>query len=328
MKLTVMCCLPVIAAGIFLSAPAAAAVRAASNTVVKTVNGRAILKSEVDDLTRARMVEIRNTSNSLAEFQAKLKQLRAEVLDLLIDQELILAEYQPHDSQFGAKIDAHVEERIRNLFIREMFKGDRAAFQKAIEDSGISMKKFRDQQRKNVIVEMMRVQFAKPDSEYITEEQRAAWLKKNESKFRIGGKLKLWSITIPAIANGRTPDQQLALAREVRASLVNGANFAALARTHSVDSKRDNGGSWGWVEKKDLAADFWPVINKLPSGKVSEITPFQGSLYIFWVESREEGKMKPKAEVDTAVERGIMAERRQVAAEKWLKELRRKAVIR
>lgn len=327
MNLTIMRCLPLLlASGFFLSAPAVTTVQAASNGVVKTVNGRAILKSEVDDLMRARLFEIRNSSSTVEEFRAEAAKLRGKVLDLLIDQELILAEFTPLEAQFGAKIDAHVDELIRKQFIGEMFKGDRVAFQKAIEEIG--MKKFRAQQRKNVIVEMMRSQFAKPDSVYITDDQRAEWLRKNESKFRIGGKLKLWSITVPGVTSDKSPDQQMALAKEIRTSLVNGADFAALARTHSADSKRDNGGAWGWVEKKDLAAEFWPVINKLSAGKISDITPFQGNLYIFWVQSREEGKMKPKEEVDSAVERGIMAERRQAAAEKWLKELRRKAVIR
>jgi parvulin-like peptidyl-prolyl isomerase len=325
MKLTIMRCLPLLVAGIFLQAPVT---QAASNSVVKTVNGRPILKSEVDDLMRARMFELQRTATSSEQFQSELKKLRDKVLDLLIDQELILAEFQPLEAAAGPRIDAHVEEMIRKQFIGEMFKGDRAKFLKAIEESGIGMKKFREQQRKNVIVEMMRAQYAKPDSPYITEEERKDWLRRNISKFRIGGRLKLWSITVPGITNEKTPDQQIALAKEIRASLVNGADFSALARTHSMDSKRDNGGAWGWVEKKDMNAQFWPVISKLDAGKVSDITPYEGSLYIFWVESREEGKMRPKAEVDAAVERGIMAEKRQAAAEKWLKELRRKAVIR
>jgi peptidyl-prolyl cis-trans isomerase SurA len=325
MKLTLMRYLPLLLAGVFFQAPLT---QAATNRVVKTVNTRPILQSEVDDLMHARMIELRRTATSPEEYQAEVAKVRGKVLDLLIDQELILAEFQPLEANFGAKIDAHVDEMIRKQFIGEMFKGDVAAFRKAVEESGMGMKKFREQQRKNIIVEMMRGQFAKVDSPYITEDERTDWLRRNIAKFRIGGRVKFWSITIPGMTREKSPQQQLALAKEIRTSLVNGADFAALARTHSVDSKRDNGGSWGWVERKDMSAQFWPVISKLDAGKISEVTPSEGSFYIFWVEAREEGKMRPKAEVDAAVERGIMAEKRQAASEKWLKQLRRKAVIR
>jgi parvulin-like peptidyl-prolyl isomerase len=175
---------------------------------------------------------------------------------------------------------------------------------------------------------MMLNQFAKPERPYITDEQKAEWLKKHASLFRVGDKLKLWSITIPGQARGKTPTQQSALAKEVRESLVNGADFASQARTHSVDSKRDAGGSWDWIEKKDLADQFWPIVSKLPTGKISDIVPFQGSYYIFWVEARQPGKMKPQAEVEAHVERGVKAEQRQKASDEWLKKLRRKATIR
>lgn len=301
---------------------------AASNSVVCIVNGRPILKSEVEDLMRSRIIETMRTATSREDADAKLKILRSEVTDILIEQELILSLYEPMEATYGPKIEAHAEERIRSLFIGEMFKGDRKKFLQTLQEGGISYKKFFEQQKKNVVVEMMRAQFAKPDQPYITDDERAAWLRKNHAKFRSDPKLKLWSITIPGIAPGRTPDDQMALAKEIRASLVKGADFSSLARTHSADSKRDDGGSWGWVEKKDMAAIFWPILTKLPAGKVSEITPFEGSLYVFWVEARQEGQMKDKALVDQAVERGIMAERREEAAKKWIATLKAKAVIR
>ncbi len=301
----------------------------ATNTVVRIVNGRPILKSEVDDLMRARMVELQRTATSREEFQAQLAEMRKTVLEMLTEQELILAEFQPIAASYDSKVEAMAEEMVRRQFIGEMFKGDRRKFLQALQDGGISYKKFFDQQKKNVIVETMRSQFARPESPYITEEERAAWLRKNSHRFRSDPKVKLWSITIPAIAFGKTPQQQLELAKEIRASLLKGADFSSLARTHSTDSVAQDGGYRGWQEKKNFAAPaLWPAIAKIGAGKYSDVIPYQENLYVFWVEAREEGKMAPKDEVDKAVERGVMAEKRQKAADKWIAELRRKAVIR
>jgi parvulin-like peptidyl-prolyl isomerase len=60
---------------------------------------------------------------------------------------------------------------------------------------------------------------------------------------------------------------------------------------------------------------------------VSEVITFGGNYYIFWIEGRQAGKMKPKEEVDAEIERRIMIERKRVATEKWMEKLRKKATI-
>ena len=298
-----------------------------TNGIVATVNGRPILKSEVEDLMRANALDLMRRHPDPVERAAELKKLRSKVLDSLIDQELIIKEFEPYAATATQRVEAHTDEMIKRQFVDGMFKGDRKKFLQELQESGIGYKKFHEQQIKNVIVEMMRGQFAKPETPYVTEEEKAEWIRKNPDHFRVGGKLKLWSITIPGQADGKTPAQQAELVKEVRTSLVNGADFASQARTHSADSKRDAGGSWDWVDKKDLADAFWPIVSKLPTGKISEVVPFQGSFYIFWVEARQPGKLKPQAEIDAEVEKRVIMEKRQKASEAWLKKLRKKATI-
>jgi peptidyl-prolyl cis-trans isomerase SurA len=298
------------------------------NRIEVVVNGRPILKSEVDDKMRSSVMELRSRVNSAAEFEEGLKKLRDNVLESCIEQELILNEFQPYAATFNSKVEAHADEMIKKQWVEGAFKGDWKKFRTELEESGMGWKKFRDQQKKTVIMEMMRGQFARPESEYVTNEERAQWFKKHEMIFREGVKLKFWSLTIPAeIPGEKTAAEQQALAKEVRARLVNGADFASLARTHSTDSKRDAGGSWGWVDRKDLADVFWPVVSKLPTGKISEIIPIAGSLYIFWVEGRSGGTLRPQAEIDLAVERGVKSEKRQKANDEWVAKLRKKATI-
>jgi hypothetical protein len=82
-----------------------------------------------------------------------------------------------------------------------------------------------------------------------------------------------------------------------------------------------------WVEEKDLAPAMWRVVVKLEDRRVSEVITFGGNYYIFWIEGRQAGKMKPKEEVDAEIERRIMMERKRVATEKWMEKLRKKATI-
>lgn len=302
-------------------------VTAASNGIAAVVNGRPILRSEVDDLMRASMMELVRRQIEPEDRAREVKKLREKVLEQLIDQELIMKEFEPFAVAHNARVEAHADEMIKRQFVDGMFKGDRKKFLQELKESGIGYTKFYEQQKKNVIVEMMRGQFAKMDQPFITEEEKREWLKKNSHLFRVDGKLKLWSITVSGYAEGKTPAQQQALAKEVRTALVNGADFASLARTHSSDSKRDAGGSWDWVGQKDIAVPFWPIVSKLDAGKVSEIVPLGGNFYIFWVESKQAGKMKPQAEIDAEVEKRVQLEKRMKASDEWLKKLRKKATI-
>ncbi len=303
-----------------------------SNRIVATVNGRPILESEMNERLRVEFMIDREEANRTggpvptdrAAYEAKLKK---EALDYLVERELILKEYEPYRAGFDRKVETHAEEVVKGQFVGRMFKGDREQFLKELKSSGISYKRFFEQQKKDVILQMMRGQFARPDQEYITEEDKASYLKKHGDDFRTGAKLKLWSIAVAGDAEGSTPTSQQRLAKEVRARLAKGDDFASLAKTYSSDSKKADGGSWGWVEQKDLSAQIWRLVSRIQPKTVSEVIPFSGNFYIFWVEAAQPGVMRPDAEVSTEVEARIKAEQRKKASDEWIAKLRKKAVI-
>ena len=101
--------LPLLLAGLLLCVPAAPA---ASNSIVKTVNGNPILKSQVDELMRARMFEIRRNITTQAELQTELRKLRETVTEMLVDQELILKEFEPLEATFGTRIAASISQQL------------------------------------------------------------------------------------------------------------------------------------------------------------------------------------------------------------------------
>lgn len=300
---------------------------AEKNGIAASVNGRPVLDSQVEELYKASELDLMRRFPDPKEREAERAKLRSRVLDQLIDQELVLKEFEPFRGAFDSKVNAYAEETIRTQFVDKMFEGKRENFLKELTSSGMSYKKFFEQQRKNVIAEMMRGQFAAVKETYITEEEKAAYLKAHAAEYREGDRLKLWSVTIPGDDLGSTPAGQQALVREIRTKLASGDDFATIARTYSKDSKAEKGGSWDWVEEKDLAPAMWRVVVKLDDRRVSEVITFGGNYYIFWIEGRQAGKMKPKEEVDAEIERRIMIERKRVATEKWMEKLRKKATI-
>lgn len=301
----------------------------ATNGIAAVVNGRPILHSEVQEVLKMQEMELRRNIADKSELDRELGELQKKALDSLVEQELILKEFEPFEANFREKVNAYADEHIKTKFIRDLFKGDRAEFMKQLTASGISYKKFYEKQRTNIIMQMMRGQNVK-DVGYVTSDEKAAYLKAHAEDFREGDQLKLWSISIPKVSEevGTTPSSQMALAKEIRAKLGRGDDFATLARTYSQDSKSSNGGDWGVITKKDLTSRMAKLVFALPVKKVSEVVEFEGNYYVFYVEAKIPGKMRPQEEVEAEVERRVLGEKMKKAYDEWIVQLKRKATIR
>ena len=114
MKPALLCCLAAFLAPIVASPVDA---HASDNTIISVVNGRPVLKSEVDDLLRASAMDLRMRATSQAEFDAEFIKMRAKVREQLENQELILKEFEPYAPTFGSKVEAHAREMINREFI-------------------------------------------------------------------------------------------------------------------------------------------------------------------------------------------------------------------
>lgn len=300
-----------------------------TNGIAAVVNGRPILRSEVEEVIKVQGMQLRATIGDKAELDRELGELRKKALDTLVEQELILKEFEPYAENFKVKVDAYTDEHIKTQYVKEMFKGDQAKFVKELTSTGLSYKKFYDKQRTNIIVQMMRGQNVK-DVGYVTSDEKTAYLKANGEDFREGDQIKLWSITIPKVTEeiGSTSKSQQALAKEIRSKLVRGDEFSTLAKTYSQDSKSGSGGDWGLITKKDLTRRMAEMVFSLQAKKVSDVIEFDDSFYIFYVEAKIPGKMKPDEEVQAELEKRVLMEKKKKAYEEWITQLKRKATIR
>ena len=317
-----------VAAALVTMASTSHAIAEQTNGIAAVVNGRPILRSEVEELNKVQEMQLRATIGEKSELDRELADLRKKTLDTLIEQELILKEFEPFEANFKDKVNAYADEYIKTNYIKEMFKGDRAKFVKELTASGVSYKKFYEKQRRNIIVQMMRGQNVK-DVGFVTSDEKNAYLAAHGEDFRDGDQIKLWSITIPKVSEeiGSTPKSQQALAREIRSKLLRGDNFATMARTYSQDSKSSNGGDWGFITKKDLTRRMAETVFSLPAKKVSEVIEFDDSFYLFYVEAKNPGKMKPQEEVQAELEKRVLMEKKKKGYEEWITQLKRKATI-
>src|SRR5262245_21482133 len=120
---------------------------------------------------------------------------------------------------------------------------------------------------------------------------------------------------------------QKELAEEVLGKLASGAEFEQVAQMYSEDSTKENGGDWGWIDRKTLAEPLEKFAFNMPVGRPSNIIEYAGNYYILKVEDKHGGITKSLNEVRSDIQKKLADEQDQKTQEKWLASLRQKGFI-
>jgi parvulin-like peptidyl-prolyl isomerase len=299
--------------------------QSATYGIAVVVNGEVITKSEVRDAVAAQEQLIRMTIKDPNEQQAKLGELRESALYSLIERQLILSEF----TKLGGSIRSEYVEDDVNSIIRENFEGNREKFLYELAKNGMTMKKFREQRQKMMIVSVLRSRQVK-DLPPPTPAQVDAFYQKNADKFRDKDFIKFSTITIPKYPVGdstATSESQKKLALEIRSKVSSGADFATMAKTYSQDSRAELGGDWGLQERKTLSPELADVAFALKAGSVSKVTELGSNYMIIYCEAKQPGNLEPLEKVRPMIERAIQSEMGKEAVTRWINSLAKKAII-
>lgn len=306
--------------------PSAAAAQSAVNGIAAIVNGKVITKSQVREAVQAQIQLLRfKYREDPAGLQKELDDLQATALESLIDRELILTEFQKLG---GAIKPQYIDDDINGL-IRDSFKGNRDEFVTELAKAGMTMKKFRDLREKMIIVQVMRGrhtgELPPPTPREVEEFYRT-----NNERFRDKDMIKISTITVPKYTGDAdtTPEKQKKLAQEVRSKIIAGADFATMAKTYSQDSRAENGGEWDWMERKQMKKSMADAAFALKNGGVSQVIDDETAYIVIYCDAKKFGEAAPLDKVRPDIEKMINQEKSRASLDQWLKDLRRKAVIR
>lgn len=312
--------------GLLLSAGVAAS-QTYSNGVAALVQGKPITKSEVRDTVKAQeqILMAMYGGTDPERMKREIEETRATALDALIDRELILIEF----AKIGGVIKPqYVDDQINNI-VREAFKGDRDALVTELAKAGMSIKKFRDMQEKNIIASVMRAKKT-GDMPPATPKEVEEYYNKNVEKWRVGDQVKISTISVPKFTGetGATAESQKKLAQEIRSKLLKGGDFATLARSYSQDSRAEFGGAWEWMPRTELDPMIANTAMSLKTGGVSEVLDKETSYIIVACDAKKLGEAPGIEKVRGDIQKMIQQEKSKKAIDEWMAQLRKKAVIR
>ncbi len=284
--------------------------------------GEIITYSQVRELVapREKVLRAQYTGDQLA---AKFKEVREAALKDLIDRQLIIQAFKKENYQVP---DHFVEQQMHDI-IRENFGGDRNTFIKTLEAQNYTLGEFKKMETEKMIVQAMRSKNVKKNT-VASPLKVEEFYKAHRDQFTSKEQVKLRMIMLPSHAADGQAAAQKALADEIFAKLANGAEFGHLAQIYSEDSTREQGGDWGWIERKTLAAPLEKVAFNLPVGKVSHVIDFSSNYYILKVDERHGGDTKSLDQVRADIEKILIQQEAQDLQERWLASLRSKAYIK
>jgi peptidyl-prolyl cis-trans isomerase SurA len=290
--------------------------------IAAIVNGDIITYSQVRGLSgpRERLLRSQFTGEALAK---QIEEARKAALKDLIDRQLIVQSFKKEKYEIP---DHFVDEHINDI-IRDDFGGDRAAFIKTLQAQSYSLSEFKKMEKEKIIVQAMRGKNVKLNT-IVSPTKIREYYDQHRAEFTAKEEVKLRMIMIPTRAAEGNSAAQKAIAEEILGKLADGAPFDRRAQMNSEDATRDNGGDWGWIARKTLAAPLEKVAFNLPTGRVSHVVEVGPNYYILKVEEKRGGDTPSFEKMRPEIEKKLLQEDSQRQQELWLAGLRQKAYIR
>jgi len=97
------------------------------------------------------------------------------------------------------------------------------------------------------------------------------------------------------VPGGEIARQKHALLDSLRQLIINGADFAELAKEYSEDyGSKDNGGAYGWIEYGDFVEEFEEAVKNIEPGEVSEIVQTSYGMHLIRVLEKRPGSYRPQ----------------------------------
>lgn len=304
-------------------APPAEAAPAATpdGGAVARVNGEEITRAEFDAFVAQNIARMEMQLGQ--EFpEAERGRLEQQVLDGMITR-LVLV-------QRGSELDLDVtadEYETTLAGFRANFDSDEA-YAAALEEQGFTIDTFEDELRIQLQIDKL-IQSEVYATAAVSDEEIQEFYANNPQFFEQGERVAARHILIST--QELTTDAEIADARSrmeaVRQRLVDGADFAQMAREFSEGPSGPDGGDLGVFGRGQMVAPFEEVAFAIEVGEISPIVETQFGFHVLQVTERIDAQTIDLDEVRPQVEQYLLEEVRNAGAESYVQELRAAADV-
>jgi peptidyl-prolyl cis-trans isomerase SurA len=287
-----------------------------TDRVIAVVNNDAITLAELQEALAVYRYENRQA-------EAPSNELIQQFLTRMIDGRLQLQEAEREKVTVDeAEVEEELTDRIKKLNVPT-----REEFERIIKAQGVTLDSIKKRIRDGIKVSrLIRRKVALRVT--VTDAEIARHLEANRQKLETGLGYHARHILLAPEGDSDAAWEAARIKAELlRTQLLQGADFAELARQHSKDATAKDGGDLGTLKRGELAQDVEAQILNLGPGEIS--TPYRSTLgyHIFRLESKDtlegEGLQRAQAQIREI----LFREKYEARLEAWLKEIKQRAVI-
>jgi peptidyl-prolyl cis-trans isomerase SurA len=255
------------------------------------------------------------------EFQKKAVETFDNALEQLVERQLIVRDFKTAGYNLPETfVDEAVQDRIRRDY------GDRMTLIKTLQAEGMTLEKFRQQIREQIIIGALREKNIA--SELIVSPHKIeSYYNEHRDEFKLEDQVKLRMIVLDSSASA-TAEGRKKLAEGILSKIKEGATFSEMASVYSTGSQRSQGGDWDWVERPVLRKDLAEVAFALAPKQPSVVVETPEACYLMLVEDKRPAHVRPLSEVRDEVEKTLLIQERARLQKKWIEKLKHKTFVR
>jgi peptidyl-prolyl cis-trans isomerase C len=262
--------------------------------VVARVNGVDVRRDELIEEAQGAYAQLRQLGQAPA--------VDAAFFRNALDQRIasILLESEAKSRGIAATAD-EIDQRLAAM--RARFESD-DAFQRSLDAQGLTPEKARAELGQEISRYKFMERVIMPEIQ-ITDEQARSFYDQNRERMRQPERIKVRHLLIQVAADAAEADRAAARARaeELRARVAAGEDFATLAREHSADGTREQGGELPWVMRGQTLPAFEAAAFALAPGGLSDVVETPLGFHLIQGMDRQPERI---AELDEVKERILL----------------------
>jgi peptidyl-prolyl cis-trans isomerase SurA len=287
--------------------------------IVAQVNDEIITLSELKRETAQYLQELK-TKYTGEQYEQMAQKVEQQVLDTLIQDKLLYQKAM--EMGFNANVDNKVSSMVQQT-IKENNLKDTDELEKALEDSGRTMKDYREEIKRSIVIHELVNEFVDSRIAMLTPEIDK-YYKDHAAEFTTPEEVTLSEIIITGDGNLKDAENR---ANELYQRLQQGESFAALASQYSKGSTANKGGSIGAYLISKLNADAAKAIEGLKDGEISKPQKIKDGMIIYRVDARKTASTLPLDQVKDEIKNRIYQRKRGPEFERYINALKEDAYI-
>lgn len=294
------------------------------------VGGTAILQSDIDPIVTKLLdlnkKQLQFDQLSPADREAARKILSQKAVEYLIDSKLTYEDARrtvPAENfkKIHDDVGDHFEKKIVPMWMKREGYASRAELEASLRAKGSSY-----EQEKRIFVEQYVADTWKKQSvkvtQEVTHEQLLEYYQEHIADFTHQAQAR-WEELVVRKAKHADPDEARAKLAEMGNRVLNGEEFAEVAKAQSEGPTAARGGARDWTTQGALVSKILDqVLFGLPVGQLSQIIEDDQGFYIVRVVERKEGGQTPFGDAHAEIRKKIREERREKEEKAYIARLR------